>query len=234
MKTKNYRQAQFFENNNVFEKPHYFVIMISNLFVILCTIVAISMIAFQFIFDSAPVIGQSMYPTFNATGADLDRVYINNYAKVTYGDVVVLSIQEWGSHESKNIIKRVIGLEGDSIGFVYDKQQDVYYVTRNGEKIEEPYLLNYAGNAKKYQEFLLMGENNENFDPDTQVYTVPKGEIFVLGDNRSNSIDSGVRGSFSMEEIWGRVDYCTPKGLNFFVFFFEQFFSCGMIQYQLS
>jgi len=66
--------------------------------------------------------------------------------------------------ENEDFIKRVIGLPGDVVegrhGFVFV----------NGKKIDEPYL------TQKTQPF-----------PAT---TVPAGKLFVMGDNRGNSLDS--------------------------------------------
>lgn len=224
------------ERHNIFEKSHTLSIALSNIFVIFCTILAIAFIVFQLIFDNAPVVGKSMYPTLNITGADTDRVYINKHATVKRGDIVVLSIDHWDEGDSKNIIKRVIGIEGDKISFTKDEQTQYYYLVRNGEKLNEPYLSSYAGNEKKFTEFTLMCEHSTHAYLDQEgsyVYQVPKGEIFVLGDNRLNSSDSAVRGSFEKSTIWGRVDYVTPKEMNIFIFFFQQFLSCGYFHYHI-
>lgn len=241
MRTRSYSNKstdtlEFSERQNVFERPHYVMIALSNLFVILCTVIAVAMIVFQFIFDSAPVVGKSMCPSFNATGADTDRVYINKHATIRHGDVVVLSVDNWDDKNSKNIIKRVIGLSGDKITFEIDETTSTYYLVRNGQRLDEPYLSTYAGNEKKYAEFTLMCEHNQNAYLDEReefVYEVPKGELFVLGDNRLDSADSAVRGSFKMDSLWGRVDYVTPTDMNLFVFFFGQFFSFGLVQYHI-
>ena len=66
--------------------------------------------------------------------------------------------------ENEDFIKRVIGVPGDNVqgkhGFVYV----------NGEKIDEPYLT----------------QETQPFDK----VTVPEGKLFVMGDNRGNSLDS--------------------------------------------
>lgn len=232
---KNNRTITFSDRHNIFERPHYAVITLSNLFVILCTILAIAMIVFQLLFDNAPVIGKSMYPSLNFTGADTDRVYINKHATIKHGDIVVLSIDNWEEHDAKNIIKRVIGLEGDKIKFQKEESDGNYYLYRNDERIEEPYLSSYSGNEKKYTEFVLMCQHSSHayLEEGEYVYEVPKDELFVLGDNRLNSSDSAVRGSFHKDTLWGRVDYVTPKEMNIFIFFFKQFLSCGYYQYHV-
>ncbi len=66
--------------------------------------------------------------------------------------------------DNEDFIKRVIGKPGD---IVMARQGSVYV---NGEKVSEPYL------EQKTRDF-----------PRTKV---PEGKLFVLGDNRSNSLDS--------------------------------------------
>ena len=65
------------------------------------------------------------------------------------------------------LIKRVIGLPGDTVSFSEGK------VYRNGEGLEEPYLLKQGVSYSAVTEF-----------------HVPDGLLFVLGDNREQSNDS--------------------------------------------
>ena len=66
--------------------------------------------------------------------------------------------------ENEDFIKRVIGLPGD---VVEGKHGSVYV---NGQKLDEPYLT----------------QTTQPFD----AHTVPAGKLFVMGDNRGNSLDS--------------------------------------------
>lgn len=83
----------------------------------------------------------------------------------------------WGTN---GIIKRVIGLPGDKIA-VHDG-----LVYRNGKPLDEPYI---AANT--------LGR----FGP----YQVPKGTVFVLGDNRNQSLDSRMFGPVPMSSIIGEA-----------------------------
>jgi len=66
--------------------------------------------------------------------------------------------------EDEDFIKRVIGLPGD----VVEGRRGAVYV--NGKRLDEPYLT----------------QKTRPFDP----VTVPAGKLFVMGDNRANSLDS--------------------------------------------
>ena len=66
--------------------------------------------------------------------------------------------------DSEDFIKRVVGTPGDT---VWGKDGQVYV---NNEPIEEPYLTQPTDDFKKR--------------------TVPSGKLFVMGDNRGNSLDS--------------------------------------------
>ncbi|MDJ0341731.1 signal peptidase I [Streptomyces sp. H10-C2] len=90
-------------------------------------------------------------------------------SEVRRGDIVVFQDQLWGS---ATLVKRVVGVDGDVISCC-DKQGRMLI---NGKPIEEiSYLLN-GGPASRAP-----------FDT-----TVPKGQLFLLGDNRAESLDSRV------------------------------------------
>jgi len=101
------------------------------------------------------------------------------------GDVVVFRLPQ---DPSINYIKRVVGLPGDTI--VYDDHR----LTINGELIElerspdatpaEPVYIEYLDGRK--HEILITNAYSVKDD----VYTVPEGHYFVMGDNRDNSKDS--------------------------------------------
>ncbi len=93
------------------------------------------------------------------------------------GDVIVFRFPR---DPTRDFIKRVIAVPGDSVEVVHG---DVYV---NKVKLNEPYVTNPA-----------------NYDVPLQ--TVPAGEYFVLGDNRSNSYDSHLWGNVPEQNIIGQA-----------------------------
>jgi signal peptidase I len=130
--------------------------------------------------------------------------FIIQYNKPERGDIVVF---KWPNDERKDFIKRVIGIEGDTI----EIKNDVLYL--NGEKIEATYVAKYSGNnitgAEIYEESL--GENMHYIldqyvrYEDIGPITVPENSIFVMGDNRDNSQDSRYWGFVSLNKVKGKA-----------------------------
>ena len=91
-------------------------------------------------------------------------------------------------YNNKILIKRVIGKAGDWVNI--DQDGNVYV---NGEMIDEPYLQEKA-----------FGECNIELP-----YQVPESKVFVMGDNRSVSVDSRntAVGCVAEEQIVGKVVY---------------------------
>ncbi len=89
-------------------------------------------------------------------------------------------------YQGKILLKRVIALPEDEVAI--DADGNVYV---NGELLEEPYVTDKG-----------LGDCDLEFP-----YKVPGTGYFVLGDQRSNSVDSrnSVIGAISQEDIIGKV-----------------------------
>ncbi len=98
------------------------------------------------------------------------------------GDIVVLHPPV---DNGKPYIKRVIGLPGERLS-IHD---GAVYI--NGERLEEPYLHGVATTWSG-----ALGQ---------QEIVIPEGQVYVLGDNRSNSSDSRAFGPIAIDEIIGRA-----------------------------
>lgn len=139
---------------------------------VLATAIIAVVIIFSLIFRVATIDGESMENTL-FTG---DKVIISNLAYTPkQGDIVVISRNIENTVEDVKtgqvpIIKRVIAVGGQTVDI--DFERGVVYV--DGVELEEDYTKTPT-NTKDGVEFPLY---------------VPEGYIFVLGDNRNESLDS--------------------------------------------
>lgn len=186
---------------------------VGNLFFYACLILALGLVIFSFGLTECEVTGPSMQPTLNKLSPDKhDTVYLNKFSNsYTYGDIVVIE----GDDDA--IIKRVIGLSGDVIDIVevYVDSGMVYKLERNGEIINEDYILIKGSNSstdlqngmdQTFDHFqTLKGTHPEQFNADGKL-VVGDGKIFVLGDNREKSSDSSLRGVFDISQVAGKVE----------------------------
>lgn len=128
-----------------------------------------------FIFTPVIVNGSSMESTlYNKDIMILDKIGMRMNGIKRF-DIVVIQTK------NTKIIKRVIGLPGESIEC---KGGNIYI---NGKKIED----DYGSNPTK----------------DFELVDIPKDTYFVLGDNRGNSLDSRILGPISKEDILGYATF---------------------------
>ncbi|MCB5953631.1 signal peptidase I [Enterococcus sp. CWB-B31] len=147
-----------------------------------------------FIFNPVEVLGNSMEPTYHES----DRLWQMTFVEPSRFDNVTFISPRNG----KMLVKRVIGLPGDTIRY----ENDQLYI--NDKAYDEDYL----------DEFKVDMPDGEPLTPDfsletltaTQTSTVTEGKYFVLGDNRQIADDS---------RYFGFVDQDDIKGVIFFRFF---------------
>jgi signal peptidase I len=150
--------------------------------------VIIIVVIFTFFVRVTSVDGHSMNPTLK----DMDQMLVTNFFYTPkQNDIVVIYAPRLD--DGKDIIKRVIGVEGDTIwiesvrfgndntGLVYRKNagEDEYVAL---EVVELDGVLFEDGHA-------IGGYTLSQRQVDIEI-TIPPGYVFVLGDNRSNSTDS--------------------------------------------
>ncbi|HYD11206.1 MAG TPA: signal peptidase I [Acidimicrobiales bacterium] len=143
---------------------------------------AVALLVKTFFIQAFFIPSLSMFPTLD----EGDRVLVNKLSykmhDVNCGDMIVFDRPE-GSPDSdiKDLIKRVIGLPGETI----EARDGVVYI--DGARLDEPYLED--------------GVRTDNLPPTE----VPAGHIFVMGDNRTGSSDSRVFGPVDEDTIDGRA-----------------------------
>jgi signal peptidase I len=126
-------------------------------------------------------------------GIPFTDIKLLDIKKPARGDVIVFIYPE---DESKDYIKRVIGLPGDTIQII-DKQ-----IFLNGSP--------YHDSVGVYVDPVtlrrgLLNSNRDNFGP----VTVPPNALFVMGDNRDHSADS---------RFWGFVNINKVRGKAFIIY----------------
>lgn len=142
--------------------------------------VAVMLIA-VFFFRVADVVGSSMVPTLH----DSERIIITNVTSdYEHGDIVVIHRQN-----DVSIIKRVIGVGGDTVDIDFETGE----VFVNDELLYEDYIA-----EPTYRVF----DDGPEFP-----LVIPDGYVFVLGDNRNNSLDSrsGEIGLVDVNNILGKM-----------------------------
>lgn len=147
-----------------------------------------------FLISPVTVNGHSMDPTLK----NGEHLFINKLTKPKRFDIIVFPAPD---NSKQEYIKRVIGLPGDKVAY----KGDQLYI--NGKKYSESYL-----DSEKKElggGYLTTISNKENFTmkdiPGSNGKTVPKGKLFVLGDNRSISKDSRFIGFISQKKVLGKV-----------------------------
>jgi signal peptidase I len=103
------------------------------------------------------------------------------------GDVIVFI---YPLDPSKDFIKRVVAVEGDTVKMVSKK----LYI--NGVEVPDPHAVYTEQSA-----FPGEVQKRDNFGP----AAVPKGALFVLGDNRDRSLDSRFWGFVPLEDVRGKA-----------------------------
>ncbi len=143
-------------------------------------LVAVTLVL-TYVFQLVGVVGNSMEPTLH----NGDRLLLSSTGSVYQsGDIVVID-----RYTEEPLIKRVIAVGGDTVEIV----DSVVMVNDN------PLYETYA----KFEDAHANGRYYEKI-------TVPRGYLFVLGDNRDHSQDSRDQdiGLIATSDVIGRAVYC--------------------------
>ncbi len=152
--------------------------------------ILLALVIRTFVVQAFKIPSGSMLPTLQIGDHILVNKFLYYFEPIRRGDIIVFKFPQ---DESRDFIKRVIGLPGDTIE-VRDKQ-----VVVNGRPLTEPYAAFDDGLPARSGE-------REHFGP----ITVPTGKLFMMGDNRDHSMDS---------RYWGLLDMHKVKGKAFIIYF---------------
>ncbi|MGN0452740.1 MAG: signal peptidase I [Ruminococcus sp.] len=144
--------------------------------------IVIVVILLTFVFRLINIDGSSMYSTLH----DRDKVIITNFFyEPEVDDIVVIPA---GKYYDEPIIKRIIALEG----------QEVYINYQTHEV--------YVDGMLRNEDFISSDTINKLGETELRL-TVGENEVFVLGDNRSESYDSRYFGCVSVDDIIGKAQF---------------------------
>lgn len=111
------------------------------------------------------------------------------WAPYARGDIVVLHPPaDYAQGGGIPFIKRVVGVAGDRI----ELRDGALWV--NGTKVDEPFVFQQDGTSQLTEPLT-----------DTSDWTVPAGDLFVLGDHRGESADSRLFGPIAVSSVIGRA-----------------------------
>jgi signal peptidase I len=114
---------------------------------------------------------------------------------VQRGDIAIFT---YPNDRSRYYIKRIIGLPGDEIR-LQDKTVNVNGVSLT-KQVTANNLVQEQFADKQWQ---VSWQTAPNFQ--TVTFTVPNGQVFVLGDNRNNSTDSRHFGTVALADVIGKA-----------------------------
>jgi signal peptidase I len=177
--------------------------------ILIVVAIVIAIVIKTFLFQAFYIPSESMVPTLEVG----DRVLVNKLSydlhDVHRGDIVVFAAEpneEWHHLDIDDLVKRVIALPGETI-----TQCETDRVCIDGRLLDESYLpkgtvttipttLPYIVDEKTGKKVLVCDKDSPEGG-----CKVPAGQVFVMGDNRTNSSDARAHGPIKESSIVGRV-----------------------------
>lgn len=159
----------------------------------------IALFLITFVFQSYLVDGPSMETTLYNN----DRLIVwkvpRTWARITgndyipkRGDVVVFTepdLSKFGQDPGKQLIKRVIGLPGERV--VVKDATITIFNKEHPAGFQPDKTLGYEA---------VVSDNTTDID-----VTIPQGKLYVVGDNRPNSLDSRAFGPIDADDVVGKL-----------------------------
>jgi signal peptidase I len=151
--------------------------------------VLLALVIRTFVVQAFKIPSGSMIPTLDIGDHILVNKFIYDFTTPQRGDVIVF---KYPQDESRDFIKRVIGLPGDTLEI---RGRQVFI---NGKPLAQPYARFVDGRQSPSEQ--------EHFGP----IVIPPHKLFMMGDNRDRSMDS---------RVWGLLDESKVEGKAFIVYF---------------
>jgi signal peptidase I len=149
--------------------------------VLVAVALAVAFLARQFVFQLFYIPSESMVPALEVN----DQVFVNKLAydlgDPERGHLVVFERPDDWNVEVADLVKRVVGLPGESI----EGRDGHVYI--DGRRLDEPYLAE--------------GVTTSDFGP----IRIPAGHYFLRGDNREHSNDSRSYSAVDEDQFVGKV-----------------------------
>lgn len=128
-------------------------------------------------------------PTPGCLGSADDHVVVQLGGSVKRGDILVFKTPPETATkcgEGGLFVKRLIGQPGETV-----HEDDQGFIEIDGKRLSEPFI----SSARRGEDSAFFG----------QTWHVPRGDYFVIGDNRSASCDSRVWGGVPKQNVLGPV-----------------------------
>jgi signal peptidase I len=166
------------------------------------TAIAIAFLLTTYVFQQYEVDGPSMQTTLHNQNRLIVVKLARTWARITgheyipnRGDIIIFN--ENGLYNAdglpeKTLVKRVIGLPGDRM--VFTNGTVTIYNSKNPKGFDPDKTMAY-GKVIPYT----------SAPSTTTTIIVPKDHVFVMGDNRTDSLDSRVFGPINVNQIIGRL-----------------------------
>ncbi|MEX2099994.1 MAG: signal peptidase I [Acidimicrobiia bacterium] len=170
---------------------------------LLLAAVVLALLIKTFLFQAFYIPSESMVPTLEVG----DRVLVNKLSydlhDVNRGDIVVFESEpnpDWRDTGITDLVKRVIGLPGETITECGQTEELQGKVCIDGRVLDESYLP--EGTTTTFPD--AHGQGCANDSPAHGCAILP-GHYFVMGDNRGRSADARIHGPVKGSSIVGRV-----------------------------
>ncbi|NLT95058.1 MAG: signal peptidase I [Clostridia bacterium] len=159
-----------------------------------------------FVLQPSTVFGSSMEPTLSEGDFIIMSKLINTFDLMpNYGDIVIIDSNVQEKHTFKDDV--VFALKYNKISSLITKQipEDRYWIKRvigkAGDLIEIKDGVVFRNGIPLVEPYV----KEEMIHTDSIRVIVPKGHIYVLGDNRNHSADSRIIGSVPVENVLGKL-----------------------------